>query len=782
MNIIKKLRNRINREVVERRDEIQYYLDLASCEEGEITLRGWIFSRKDRITDLKLVIRAGREEKVLPMEMFRRVDVANAFGLSYNRCGFRLTAEYESELPAKAYIQYYIGSRTGKITLFGMEPHGASKELMVAEKKKLTFGAFEKECVLENPRIAPGVYDTVVDVIVPVYNGFEYLEGLFDSIEKTKVPYRLFIINDKSTDERVLPFLREYVKGRENVHLEENQENLGFVQSVNKGLAAAKGHVAIVNTDVVLPEGWLERLMTPILEDENIASTTPFTNSGTICSFPVFCDNNSIFLDMSVDQVDGYFAKIKPRYVTMPTGVGFCMGMSHKAIEEVGVLDAETFYKGYGEENDWCQRAIKKGYRNIQVENLYVWHKHGGSFLSEDKQRYIDRNLKLLGERYPAYHKDVADYCAKDPNEDIREYVKAKIMLSEAKKAVVIFSHNWGGGANSYMDDRIEKMTAEQMLAVEVIDDAELGLFAKLAYQGQEASFFVKDYPELYDALKGLDCQEIIINELVSFEHIAQAQAFALQLKETYHCKLTMLCHDFYAVCPSIYLINHEKQHCFLPDQEACQACYEKNSDRMNREYDSIAKWREIWKDFLQQCDDVIAFSENTKGYYQKVYDLPNYQVVPHQVDYIRPVKQHERKKGDPVTIGVIGNLMPSKGAQIIRDMADLIKEEHLPAKIVVIGPDRDGGHNTDVLIHGQYQREELPDLMEKYGIDVIFIASIWPETFSYTTEEAMKMGMKVAAFDLGAPAERLKKYDKGILIEEISAKAALKQILKQVR
>lgn len=46
MNIIKKLRNRINREVVERRDEIQYYLDLASCEEGEITLRDGFFPER----------------------------------------------------------------------------------------------------------------------------------------------------------------------------------------------------------------------------------------------------------------------------------------------------------------------------------------------------------------------------------------------------------------------------------------------------------------------------------------------------------------------------------------------------------------------------------------------------------------------------------------------------------------------------------------------------------------------------------------------------------------
>lgn len=41
------------------------------------------------------------------------------------------------------------------------------------------------------------VYQQKVDVIVPVYNGLEYFDALFSGIEKTKVPYRLIIVNDQ---------------------------------------------------------------------------------------------------------------------------------------------------------------------------------------------------------------------------------------------------------------------------------------------------------------------------------------------------------------------------------------------------------------------------------------------------------------------------------------------------------------------------------------------------------------------------------------------------------
>lgn len=74
----------------------------------------------------------------------------------------------------------------------------------------------------------------------------------------------------------------------------ENEQNLGFVKSVNRGLVRSRGHVVLVNTDVELPKNWLERLITPILKNPRVASATPFTNSGTICSFPRFCENNRL--------------------------------------------------------------------------------------------------------------------------------------------------------------------------------------------------------------------------------------------------------------------------------------------------------------------------------------------------------------------------------------------------------------------------------------------------------------------------------------------------------
>lgn len=51
-------------------------------------------------------------------------------------------------------------------------------------------------------------------------------------------------------------------------------------------------------------------------------------------------------------------------------------------------------------------------------------------------------------------------------------------------------------------------------------------------------------------------------------------------------------------------------------------------------------------------CDEVITFSENTREYYRHYYPQVHYQVVPHKVDYIRPVDAYQKDTAQ-ITIGV---------------------------------------------------------------------------------------------------------------------------------
>ena len=51
----------------------------------------------------------------------------------------------------------------------------------------------------------------------------------------------------------------------------------------------------------------------------------------------------------------------------------------------------------------------------------------------------------------------------------------------------------------------------------------------------------------------------------------------------------------------------------------------------------------------------------------------------------------------------------------------------------------------------------DIPELVTRYGISHWLIPSIWPETFSYTTHEALATGLPVLAFDIGAQGDAVR-------------------------
>ncbi|KZC02386.1 hypothetical protein AU375_01183 [Methylobacterium radiotolerans] len=63
------------------------------------------------------------------------------------------------------------------------------------------------------------------------------------------------------------------------------------------------------------------------------------------------------------------------------------------------------------------------------------------------------------------------------------------------------------------------------------------------------------------------------------------------------------------------------------------------------------------------------------------------------------------------------------------------------------------------------WEDDETLDLVTQVSADLILLPSIWPETYAYALTLALRTGLPVAAFDLGAQAERLRAYPNGHLL-----------------
>ncbi|WP_052016887.1 glycosyltransferase [Paenibacillus sp. MAEPY2] len=640
--------------------------------------------------------------------------------------------------------------------------------------------------------------DTIIDIVIPIYDALDYTRKCIATVLKnTSIPFNLYLLNDKSPDSNVetyLNSLKGYSKNNflQNLYVIHNEKNMGFVKNVNNGMRLSTNDVVILNTDTEVPPYWLERLVKPMLEDRSIATITPFSNCATICSYPNFCEDNELPQGQSVNESDQYFKKFSTeKVIEIPTGIGFCMAMNRKALNQIGYFDEDAFGKGYGEENDWCMRAKHAGYKNVLVPNLFVYHKHGVSFAlqkDKNKQERIMENLKKVEERYPDYTARVHGFIEKDPIKPIRNMIDSAMYADSSvkSKGVLLINFSMGGGSKLYSDLLIEKTKNENRnYTFELYSD--IVLIKDLDLKN-EYSINVNDInQQIFNKLMDfLNIKLIYINQLLSFPIFK-----LMELIKNSQIEYIYFIHDYFSVCPSYALINSDGVYCSAEtDNATCQACIRKNLVtepwiNMNASSIDIDKWRNEFNSFLLGATKVIAPSRSAGDIVNKYYPELSIEVVEHTIQTpIEFTASTENALLESINVAFIGAIGESKGSNIIYEMIDSIEKDNLPINITVIGVTNKQhefyeSEDKKVVFTGYYDNTQISGLLRKYKISIVIIPALWPETFSYTTSEAILSGYPVMTFDIGAPAERVRRDGSGWIVEERTSKAILDQLQK---
>ena len=354
---------------------------------------------------------------------------------------------------------------------------------------------------------------------------------------------------------------------------------------------------------------------------------------------------------------------------------------------------------------------------------------------------------------------------------------------SELRNIVLVIDHDMGGGANHYR----ERMVAEKIdegVTVFIFSYHAMTLSYILMVQNSRRNerFVVPDYDYLLGMAKQFEIKEVIYNDGVTFAHPEGLLQLLAELKSKYHMRLTLLVHDFFMVCPSPFLLDDAGEYCGIPDISRCQKCLVNNKQdfvllSLSR---NIVQWRTLWKTVIDLADEVRTFSDDSLKLLQKAYpslELSRAVVKPHGVEYFRhgPIKPSYTGS---LRIGVVGQIGHSKGAEIVQKLADEIMARKLDIQIVAIGAIEVQCEQSVVQETGRYQHEKLPALIESSGANIMLFPSIWPETFSYVVQELVELDLPVACYSLGAPAERISKYAKGMILEDMSASATLDNLI----
>ena len=648
------------------------------------------------------------------------------------------------------------------------------------EVQAFPYGDWAKRYLRRSYEIESNMSGTKVDIVVPVYNAEKYLSQFLQDIQKTNLEFRLILIDDASSDENTHKLLQQYAQSHSNVDLIRNSQNIGIVGSINRGLAMARNHVVVLSASVCLPKNWLERLIAPIVKDPTVASATPFTNSGSICSFPLASKMNTVFNHIDVDQVDRYFREIRSIYTTIPAGSRFCMALNKNAIKEVGLMDHKTFGKGFGEDIDWCRRAVQKGFRNVIVENLYVYQGIDQALFADDRRMQRQINQEKLVVKHPNLHEVLEQFDFNDPLEPIRSYVLCRLTSSLSSKRYLIFHSELEGGSNIYIQRYAEHRRNERAVTVMIRYKRDIQMY-QLEYQWgkYKAILDIESLEDVFKFCDTMDLNQVIVNHLVTYPNLREHLKRIREYAEEKGIRLMMMVHDYYLICPSMYLMNAQEEYCGIHSLSVCEQCLKNQQGYSLQDFSSVREWRSAWRSFLMACHEVRVFSQDSAHLVKKAYGgLDQVQVLPVQHTVLPKIKK-EYKTTETLNIGLLGTLTDFKGLKLVSQMVKIVNEKKLPVRFILCGSTVEKFTGKGLVQTGKYQTEKLPTLIYKNDIDLFFISSVYPETFSFTTQEAIEMGMPVACLPLGAPAERVLRYENGLVLSHMEAEAALQQLLE---
>jgi len=358
---------------------------------------------------------------------------------------------------------------------------------------------------------------------------------------------------------------------------------------------------------------------------------------------------------------------------------------------------------------------------------------------------------------------------------------------SEASSISLLIDHAMGGGANIVSERwSREWLNAGNALLTLRFNASRLVYELQYSDMAQSRSVLVADFKRLVPFIEKIRLASIEVNSLVSYPDIFGMLKFIVRQKTGKGVPLKYYVHDFHALCDSWSLLNQHEIFCELPAPSICNQCIATRTEVFPVLHGSrdIKDWRSQWRRFLAACDTIQFFSESSRLVFERVYkgilSSGKFLVNPH-ASLRFPEESVSPVYGNPFVIGVVGNISIAKGANILRDMARLILKEELPFKIVVIGNVETYEPSEAYFATGSYLREELPGLLKKHEVGLCFLPSICPETFSFVVSEVMQLQFPLLCFNLGAQAERIAGYDRGFIIDEPTAEAALKQVQKIV-
>lgn len=209
-----------------------------------------------------------------------------------------------------------------------------------------------------------------VSAVVPTFNGRDLLLNnlppLAEALERGGAAWEIIVVDDAGSDDTV-PLVRERFP---DVSVLENPVNMGFGETVNRGILAARHEIVLLlNNDVTVERGLLEKTL-PGFRDESVFAVTPSVLD------PATGRQQAIYrLRPGVCWFRDTGLPAPPLCVGFP--LFFASGGSslyrRRMLVELGGFSA-LYAPFYVEDVDLSYQAWKRGWKCVMAPEATVWH------------------------------------------------------------------------------------------------------------------------------------------------------------------------------------------------------------------------------------------------------------------------------------------------------------------------------------------------------------------------------------------------------------------------
>ena len=241
-----------------------------------------------------------------------------------------------------------------------------------------------------------------VDIVIPNFNGVQFLTTCLRSLVRQTYPAFSIIVVDNGSVDKSLKFVREHYP---LVHLISWPQNKGFSPAVNAGISAGNSpFVFLLNNDTELEADCLEQLVqAALLQDEYDFFAAKMISYH---DRQILDGAGDGFLRGGVGYRLGTMENDDARYSRPGRVFGACAGAAlyrRELFDAIGLFDEDFF--AYLEDVDFNLRANSRGKKCYYVPAARVFHIGSattGSKINSFTVRLSTRNnLNLLVKNYP---------------------------------------------------------------------------------------------------------------------------------------------------------------------------------------------------------------------------------------------------------------------------------------------------------------------------------------------------------------------------------------------